>query len=124
MLNATTIRIDSSGADWAEVEVNGKVIRRCHADSELIDTLLDLLVQNGATVEVTRVTGPRVNSPIVPPVNDGTKATVVAWGGGIKIDFGGSQLNVHTHPGNQIDSERARALSTMFTNAAKYLEGQ
>lgn len=31
-----------------------------------------------------------------------TKAKVVAWGDGIKIDFGGSLLNVHTYPSNEV----------------------
>jgi hypothetical protein len=39
-----------------------------------------------------------------------TKAKVVAWGDGIKIDFGGSLLNVHTYPSNEIDPERAADL--------------
>jgi hypothetical protein len=53
------IRIDNS-ADWAEVEQDGIVTRRCHADSELIDTLTDILKSLGATIEWTTVTGPRV----------------------------------------------------------------
>lgn len=59
MLTETVIRIDSS-ADWAEVEVKGEIIRRCHADVELIDTLTELLAQGGATIKHTTVTGPRV----------------------------------------------------------------
>lgn len=53
------IRIDNS-ADWAEIEQDGIIIRRCHADSELIDSLTDVLISLGATVEWTTVQGSRI----------------------------------------------------------------
>lgn len=59
MLTETVIRIDNS-ADWAEVQVKGEVVRRCHADSELVDALAELLENSGATVLWTDVSGPRV----------------------------------------------------------------
>ena len=59
MLTETVIRIDTPN-DWAEVEVKGEVVKRCHADSELIEQLLELLEQAGATVKWTGVTGKRV----------------------------------------------------------------
>jgi hypothetical protein len=58
-LSNLVVRIDNS-ADWAEVEEDGVVIRRCHADSELIDVLMDILEEFGAITEWTTVTGPRI----------------------------------------------------------------
>lgn len=39
---------------------DGVVIRRCHADVELIDVLTGLMAEAGATIEWTDVTGPRI----------------------------------------------------------------
>lgn len=58
-MNDITIRVDNS-SDWAEVQRGNEIVRRCHADDELIDTLLSLLEEAGATVEWTTVTGKRV----------------------------------------------------------------
>ena len=58
-MNDITIRIDNE-ADWAEVLKGNVVIRRCHADSELIDTLTEIVEDHGATIERTVVRGGRV----------------------------------------------------------------
>ena len=58
-MESITIRIDVSG-DWAEIQQGDTVVRRCHADTELIDALTEIMRSHGATIEWTTVTGPRV----------------------------------------------------------------